>query len=320
MDRTPPAEVRRALRQEVGFGCPVNGCRQAFLTWHHFNPPWNAEQHHRPEGMIALCRQHHDAADQGVYSRNELKALKQSVVSVHPTVAALPWLKREFLIRLGGCYSGGMSVAVAVAGKPAIWLRRTDEGLLLLSFRLPAADGSVLAEMEDNMFWADPSRLYDLEASTGGTKLKFWLARRNIGLDLSFQRVTLDELSATLEADRRRAKKAFELQLPAEVQDMLRQAKSDTGNDWFQSLPSFQDIPEEIRDAHLSGDPTGTFVKRWANTHCLDDEQRVALMNFENLCLHDGDRRVVVRNGIAADGYVIGYSSSFGNAAGGFNL
>jgi hypothetical protein len=270
--------------------------------------------------MIALCRKHHDAADQDVYSRDELKRLKQSIVSAQPAVAQLPWSKREFLIRLGGCYSGGMNVTVALAGEPAIWLRWTDDGLLLLSFRLRGPDGSVLAEMEDNMFEADPSRLYDLEASTGGTQLKFWLARRHVGLDLSFKRLTLDELTATLQTDRLRAEQQFDRHLPPDVPDMLRQANSQIGNDWIQSVASFQDLPEAIREAHLSGDPPGTLVKRWVSAHCLDDEQRIPLLNFENLVLHGHRQQVVIRNGIAADGFVIGYSSSFGNAAGGFNL
>ena len=209
MDRTPPAQIRQTLRQEVGFGCPVDGCRQAFLTWHHFDPPWNVEQHHRPEGMIALCRQHHDAADRGVYSQDELRHFKKSVITALPVVAEFPWSKHQLLIRLCGCYLGGTTVAVALAGEPAIWLRRTNEGLLLLSFKLKAADNSILAEMEDNMFEADPSLLHNLEVNTGGTKLKFWLSPRNIGLKLSFKRITIDELSIALETDRRRAEKVL---------------------------------------------------------------------------------------------------------------
>lgn len=295
MGRSPPSEVRRILRQEVGLGCPVPGCRQAFLTWHHFDPPWNVEHHHRPEGMIALCRQHHDAADQGIFSRDELKKLKQSAIDAQPTIAELPWSKREFLIRLGGCYSGGVNVAVALSGQRAIWLRRTDDGLLLLSIQVRANDGSVLAVLEDNMFEADPSRLYDLETSTGGTRLKFWLSQRDIGLELSLKRVTLAELSAILEADRLRAEQESERQLPADVRDM-------------------------IREAHLSGDSIGTFVKRWARSRCLDDEQKISLLNFENLILYSGRRRIVIRNGIAADGCSIVYSASFDNEGGGFNL
>jgi hypothetical protein len=237
--------------------------------------------------MIALCGPHHTAADHGVYSRDELKKLKRSLTNTQPTIAELPWSKREFLIRLGGCYSGGMDVAVALSGQRAIWLRRSDDGLLLL---------------------------------TGGTRLKFWLSRRNIGLELSFRRVTVAELSAILGTDRVRAEQEFERRVPVEVLDMFRWAKSRSANDWVHGSPPFQAPPEGIREAYRSGDPAGTFVKRWASSRCLDDEQKIPLLNFENLILYSGGRRIVIRNGIAADGYSIGYSSSFDNEAGGFNL
>jgi hypothetical protein len=251
---------------------------------------------------------------------DELKQFKQSPANAQRATAEMSWSKKEFLVRLGGCYAGGMSVAVALSNKPAIWLRRTDDELLLLSFQLRSDDGSVHAEMEDTMFEADPSRLYDLETNTGGTRLKFWLARRNIGLDVSFKRATMAELSAILEADRRRAEQDFEQKLPADVREMIRDARSQSAGDWFRTLPSFQQLPEGIREAHLSGDPTGTFVKGWATRHCLDDEQKVPLLNFESLVLFSGGRRIVIRNGIGAEGYKIGYSTSVGNAAGGINL
>jgi len=64
VNRTPPAAVRRELRREVGFGCPIPDCGIPYLTWHHFDPEWRVEEHHRPEGMIALCLTHAGLADE----------------------------------------------------------------------------------------------------------------------------------------------------------------------------------------------------------------------------------------------------------------
>src|SRR5690349_17637133 len=108
LDRTPPAGVRRTLRTEVGFGCPIADCRKPFLTWHHFDPPWRERQHHDPAGMIALCREHHDAAEK-LFSKDELRALKQAGLSVEDVKARFPWAKRSILVRLGGVYCGGTS-------------------------------------------------------------------------------------------------------------------------------------------------------------------------------------------------------------------
>src|SRR5580693_411457 len=64
MTRTPPADIRRALRREVGFVCPVPGCTNPYLTRHHFDPIWRVREHHEPGGLIALCRDHHSQADE----------------------------------------------------------------------------------------------------------------------------------------------------------------------------------------------------------------------------------------------------------------
>jgi hypothetical protein len=62
MRRDPPDPVKRQLRQEVGFGCPFPDCRKPMLTFHHLDPPWRVEEHHRPEGIIALCKDHASSA------------------------------------------------------------------------------------------------------------------------------------------------------------------------------------------------------------------------------------------------------------------
>lgn len=51
-----PADIRRQLRQESGFGCCV--CGTPFVEYHHI-VPWSEKQHNDPEHMIALCPTHH---------------------------------------------------------------------------------------------------------------------------------------------------------------------------------------------------------------------------------------------------------------------
>lgn len=75
--RDPYRDVKRQLRQEVRFGCPVADCGNPYVTWHHFDPPWRVEHHHRPEGMIALCLEHAPQADAGAFTDDQLRALKR---------------------------------------------------------------------------------------------------------------------------------------------------------------------------------------------------------------------------------------------------
>src|SRR3989442_11499841 len=47
----------------------------ATLTWcyHHFDPTWSAKQHHEPDGMIALCAEHHAKADAGGFTTQKIR-------------------------------------------------------------------------------------------------------------------------------------------------------------------------------------------------------------------------------------------------------
>ena len=83
--------MRRALREEVAFGCPIDGCGSPYLTWHHFDPPWHVEQHHKFEGMVALCLQHHKEGDAGAFTPEQLRTLKED-----------PFLRRVDVALIGG--------------------------------------------------------------------------------------------------------------------------------------------------------------------------------------------------------------------------
>ena len=95
ISRKPPEAVKLLLRQEVGFGCPLPYCRLPFLSFHHFDPPWHKEHHHRPEGMIALCVQHHEMADRGALDKARLHALKKSDHSVSDVKAKFEWARSK---------------------------------------------------------------------------------------------------------------------------------------------------------------------------------------------------------------------------------
>jgi hypothetical protein len=60
-----PDKVKKFLRAEAGFGCPAEGCSSPYLTYHHFDPARREKEHRQPAGMVALCREHHDAAEGG---------------------------------------------------------------------------------------------------------------------------------------------------------------------------------------------------------------------------------------------------------------
>lgn len=53
------------------------------------------------------------------------------------------------------------------------------------------------------MFQADPEVLHDQEVDTGLAKVNAWFAKRDFGLELSFNRIYFEGLNRLLAKDRR---------------------------------------------------------------------------------------------------------------------
>src|SRR3954454_125078 len=101
LSRTPPVAVRKRLRKEAAFHCAFTGCQRPYLTYHHFDPPWEKEKHHRPEGMIALCREHHDAADGGAFTNAQLHEMKEAAKG-QVVQGSILWRRETAVFHLGG--------------------------------------------------------------------------------------------------------------------------------------------------------------------------------------------------------------------------
>jgi hypothetical protein len=173
MNRTPPTAVRRELRAEVGFGCPVTDCGVPYLTWHHFDPEWHVEQHHRPEGMIALCLTHAGLADGGAYERDYLFALKRKGRPEADEVRGqLAWMRRRVLALVGGNWYYDTPVLLEFGSTKAIWLGRDADGYLLLNLRMPSLSGQPRVRIEDNFFIVGRDHAADIQCSARGRTIK----------------------------------------------------------------------------------------------------------------------------------------------------
>jgi hypothetical protein len=151
--RTPPRPVLRELRQEVGFCCPVTDCGSPYLTWHHFDPPWRIEHHHRPEDMIALCREHADKADHGSFTDEQLRKLKREGRARGREVRGrFDWMRQDLLAVVGGNFFYQTDVIFRIGTTRCIWFERDEEGYLLLNFRMPTITGHARAQIEQNIW------------------------------------------------------------------------------------------------------------------------------------------------------------------------
>lgn len=137
MKRTAiPLAVKATLRREVGFGCPVKGCGNPYLEYHHFDPPVSVQAHNNPEGMIALCIEHHKKADGGAYTIEHLHQLKKDRANADLVKGDLSWLRRDLLAMVGGCFYYKVPRILIVDGVDVVTLHKDDEGYLRLSVNM----------------------------------------------------------------------------------------------------------------------------------------------------------------------------------------
>lgn len=171
MDRTPPREVRRALTSEVGFGCPVPGCANPYLEYHHFDPPWTEREHHDRAGMIALCAEHHKKADAGAFTHEQLSAMKQS--TGEQVTGRFDWLRNRLLAVVGGNFYYETLTIFEFRGKRTIWFNRDEAGRLLLNLRMLTSSGEKRLRLEDND-WIIQGDPVDFESPpSGGRRARY---------------------------------------------------------------------------------------------------------------------------------------------------
>lgn len=171
MNRKPPIAVIRQLRQEVGFGCPVDGCGSPYLEWHHFDPAWRVENHHNPEGMIALCTQHHPMADGGAYTVEQLRGFKSNIVNADRVKGQFHWLRNRLLALVGGVFYYETYTVLTVNGTNVIWFSRDEQGYLRLNVRMLSLLAQERAVIEDNI-WMNIGAPSDVLSPPHGKELE----------------------------------------------------------------------------------------------------------------------------------------------------
>ena len=188
ISRNIPTNVRRKLRQEVNFGCPVENCGSPFLSYHHFDPPWHIKNHHDPDGMIALCLHHHKAADNGAYDTQQLKELK-----LHPfltnndlLIGEISWKRNNILFDLGGNYFLGASQVHLRNKEKLIWIEFDKNGNIMINFDLKSKDGDLVFSMRNND-WVLSTNIKDIETPPAMKKVKFSDNEKGIRLEIEFK-------------------------------------------------------------------------------------------------------------------------------------
>ncbi|WP_080756077.1 HNH endonuclease [Pseudomonas brassicacearum] len=169
--KTIPSSVMLALRSEVGFGCPVKDCGNPYLEYHHFDPPVSVRAHNEPQGMIALCAQHHKKADGGAYTNEQLHALKKDRAHAESVKGSLDWLRHELIAVVGGNYYHETPRIIVIDGVEVVSLKRDEEGYLRLSVNMLSLVAEERISIDRNS-WGGVGAPTDLRCPPQGKELE----------------------------------------------------------------------------------------------------------------------------------------------------
>jgi hypothetical protein len=170
--RTPPAAVRRQLRKEVAFGCPIPDCRLPYLEYHHFDPPWHEDPHHNRDGMVPLCPGHHAQADAGTWTPAQLRQFKVEADAADPARGRFNWMRSQLLGVVGGVFYFENEYLITAGGEPVLWFQRGENGELLVNLRMSLGrDPSTRLQIDQNDFVLAGDAV-DVECPPSGKSLK----------------------------------------------------------------------------------------------------------------------------------------------------
>ncbi|MDR6982744.1 hypothetical protein J2X32_001362 [Rheinheimera pacifica] len=198
-----PSKVKEILRREVGFGCPVNGCGNPYLEYHHFDPPVSVRAHNEPQGMIALCAHHHKKADGGAFTTEQLHALKLDKANAEFVKGSLDWLRRDLLAVVGGVFYYETPKIIVIDDHEVVSLKRDDEGYLRLSINMLSLKAEERLVVKDNS-WENIGNPVDLRSPPQGKELEVKYANGD------YLYIRFSELNSPNEATKRYKNDLFE--------------------------------------------------------------------------------------------------------------
>lgn len=167
-----PDRVKKQLRLEVGFGCPIEGCGSPYLTYHHFDPPRRIREHNQPAGMVALCRKHHDDAEGGAFTTEQLRAMKTEGAARNERIKGqFLWRRQQLLLHCGQALTFEAPIALAFNGIPVVSLTRDEAKNVALSVNMLTSSVLPRLRMFEND-WVSTGGATDLEAPPYGRRVR----------------------------------------------------------------------------------------------------------------------------------------------------
>lgn len=206
--RDPSEKIKKLLRQEVNFGCPVrghgnNGCGCPILTFHHFDPPWSGNQVHNPDGMIALCHTHHDQADGGLWTNAQLRMIKKSPFIDDVIKVPWPWNPETLVLKVGPVFVVRSGSALVLNGKPVLsfhadLIDRLGIKSIVFNSNIIDVNNRPWITIKDNFLDIETSNVSDLFFTPQTKKFVAKNKSKNMWVSLQFKKKNADNIDKWL--------------------------------------------------------------------------------------------------------------------------
>ena len=280
-----PNAVKKTLRREVNYGCPVPNCGVPLLTWHHFDPPRHIKHHNNPDGMIALCTAHHPMADVGTFSAEQLHAYKKNPNTLDSIKNKFEWYPEKSLIRLGGCYAYDWC-RITIGEVRVLEIAKDDLGLTNISFFLEDENNRVLAEMDNNFLVTYLGNVHDISISASANRIKIWSEERKIGFECHYSRKSPEEIEQLIDSDY------------PEMPDFVgKPAPIENLKEFYAELSNIDEFfPEGVAIGMRRNDPSGTMI-RWHTAKHTGSDGKIPVINFVSCRFYSNGKCVELRSG-----------------------
>lgn len=172
IDRTAiPLPIKRALRQEAGFGCCF--CGNPILQYHHIRQ-YADSPHHIPEEMMVVCPNHHHEITVGGITEAEQRKAKQKpnntrkgyangLLRINDLAIAIHAATLDFV---------GPGFKLVVDDKPLLAIDYGEGGRLSLSLDLYDQESNLLLAVADNEWISGDPLPWDIEFGVRRIKIR----------------------------------------------------------------------------------------------------------------------------------------------------
>ncbi len=155
-----PEDVKRAVRQNSGFGCVL--CGLSLYHYHHIDPPFAEAREHRPDSICLLCPNHHDRKNKSI---QEIKAAYDAPEAKRVGYSHDPEFRtchRPVKVRLGNVVFKDPGKVLRVGGEVLLAVEDLEEGRLGLTGRFYDRQGRLILEIDRNE-WRTLAGNWDVE-------------------------------------------------------------------------------------------------------------------------------------------------------------